>query len=355
MIVAEQKNSFISVIYNKDHISLLDQRLLPQKMEYVRLSTINDVWHAIHQLQVRGAPAIGIAAAFGLALWANHWQSSDLPSFLKALSRAKSQLASSRPTAVNLFWALARVVDQAKRASSVREAKILIEKEALQIQAEDEEICRRIGEHGLTLFSDEQNIMTICNAGSIATARYGTALAPFYLAKEAGWNLHIYACETRPLLQGARLTTWELQQADIDVTLITDNMAAHTMRTKNIDAVIVGCDRVAKNGDVANKIGTFGLALQAKALHIPFYVAAPLSTFDFQTLTGEEIPIEERADEEVSHIGQIATAPANTKVFNPAFDITPASYITAFITEHGIFAPDNLEKLIELKTKERST
>jgi methylthioribose-1-phosphate isomerase len=352
MIIAEDKAEVVSVIYKRDHISLLDQRLLPRKKKYVRLSTIHDVWHAIHRLQVRGAPAIGITAAFGIAVWANKWRSTDYKAFLDALELAKSELASSRPTAVNLFWALDRVVKRARQAGSVEEAKLAIEAEALKIQAEDEATCRKIGEHGLSLLKDEQKIMTICNAGSIATARYGTALAPFYLAKKAGWNLHIYACETRPLLQGARLTTWELQQADIDVTLITDNMAAHTMRTKKIDAVIVGCDRIARNGDVANKIGTFGLALQAKALHIPFYVAGPLSTFDIDTPTGEEIPIEERSSKEVSFFGEVNTAPNCTKVFNPAFDVTPSSYITAFITEYGIFAPDNIDSLIKRKTKE---
>jgi methylthioribose-1-phosphate isomerase len=352
MTISERKVGVISVIYKKDHISLLDQRLLPHKMEYVQLSTLNDVWYAIHRLQVRGAPAIGIAAAFGLVVWANNWKSSDYPRFLDGLRRAKSQLASSRPTAINLQWALDRVANQAERVSIVAEAKKAMEAEALLIQSEDEEICRQIGEYGLTLFTDEQKIMTICNAGSIATARYGTALASFYLAKEKGWNLHIYACETRPLLQGARLTTWELQQADIDVTLITDSMSAHTMQTKGIDSVIVGCDRVARNGDIANKIGTFGLAIQAKALNIPFYVAAPLSTFDIDTATGMDIPIEERSPEEVLWIGNAQSAPTDTKVFNPAFDVTPADYITAFVTEKGIFSPNNLEKLIERKTKE---
>jgi methylthioribose-1-phosphate isomerase len=341
-----------SVEFKIDHISVLDQRELPQRVEYIRLSTIDDVWNAICSLRVRGAPSIGITAAFGLAVWANSWHASKLDEFLQALHLAKVQLASSRPTAVNLFWALERVVDKARQAKSVSEAKLLIEQEAITIQQEDETSCRKIGEHALTLFTDGQNILTICNAGSIATSRYGTALAPFYLAKELGWNLHIYACETRPLLQGARLTTWELQQAGIDVTLITDSMAAHTIQTKGIDAVIVGCDRVAKNGDVANKIGTFGLAIQAKALGIPFYVAAPLSTIDCDTATGEEIPIEERSPGEVTHLAGRLIAPANTKVYNPAFDVTPHAYITAIITESGIVTPHNLEKLTGLKTKE---
>jgi methylthioribose-1-phosphate isomerase len=352
MTVLEQKVGVVAVLYKRDHISILDQRLLPHKVEYVQLSSLQDVWNAIYHLQVRGAPAIGIAAAFGLAMWANKWNSSDYTNFLRVLRDVKAQLCSARPTAINLQWALDRVAKQGENAGSVQLAKETMEAEAIKIQAEDEATCRRIGEHGLNLFKDEQNIMTICNAGSIATARYGTALAPLYLAKEKGWNLHVFACETRPLLQGARLTTWELQEAGIDVTLITDNMAAYTMQKKRIDAVIVGCDRVARNGDIANKIGTFGLSIQARALNIPFYVAAPLSTFDIHTETGSEIPIEERASEEVISMGSEQLAPTHTKVFNPAFDITPAEYITAIVTEEGVFSPANLEKVMKRKTME---
>ncbi len=350
-MITETKSRIVSVAYKKDHIVILNQQKLPQLIEYVHLETIEDVWQAIRMLQVRGAPAIGIVAAFGLAVWANQIQISELEAFQQLFKQQKEKLASSRPTAVNLFWALERVEAKALEATSVIEAKRWIEQEAIAIQQEDETTCRKIGEHALTLFKDEQRILTICNAGSIATSRYGTALAPLYLAKEQGWNLSVFACETRPLLQGARLTTWELQQAGIAVTLITDNMVAHTIQTKEVDAIIVGCDRVARNGDVANKIGTFGLALQAKALGIPFYVAAPLSTIDVNTPTGSEIPIEERSSEEITHLDGKQIAPLGTNVYNPAFDVTPHAFITAIITEYGIFNQNNIEQLIDLSNK----
>lgn len=254
------------------------------------------------------------------------------------MKKQKEYLASSRPTAVNLFWALDRVIHKAQQAQTVSKAKQFLVEEALAIQKEDEEICKKIGEYGLSLLQDGDTILTICNAGGIATARYGTALAPLYLAKEKGWNISAIACETRPLLQGARLTTWELQQAGIDVTLITDNMAAYVMKNYRVRAVIVGCDRVAANGDTANKIGTFGLAIIAKQLGIPFYVASPLSSIDLNTPNGEHIPIEMRSFEEVTHLANQSIAPQNTKVLNPAFDITPNEFITAFITERGIIS-----------------
>ncbi|MGA9173743.1 MAG: S-methyl-5-thioribose-1-phosphate isomerase [Thermoactinomyces sp.] len=338
----------LSVEYKRDHVLILDQTLLPHQKEFVRCSTTKEVWECIHALKVRGAPAIGMAAAFGLAVWANHFPSDDFPCFLEKLEQERRYLASSRPTAVNLFWALDRVVAAAKKASSVSEAARSIENEAILIQKEDETVCRKIGEHALSLLKDGDTILTICNAGTIATARYGTALAPLYLAKETGKHLSAFACETRPLLQGGRLTTWELLEAGIDVTLITDGMSAYTMKTKGIAAVIVGCDRVAANGDTANKIGTFGLALQAKALNIPFYVAAPTSTIDLKTPTGEEIPIEERNPDEVTHIAGKRIAPEGIKVFNPAFDVTPNEYITAIITENGIARGDYVQELPRL-------
>ncbi|MFC0189175.1 S-methyl-5-thioribose-1-phosphate isomerase [Fictibacillus aquaticus] len=343
-----------SVRYKGDHLLLLDQQQLPEHTVYLNVTTISHVWDAIAKLNVRGAPAIGIAAAFGLVLWAKQYKSSDLSSFHAELKEQHDYLASSRPTAVNLFWAIRRVLEAAKKADSVEHAVSLIESEALLIQKEDEETCRRIGEHALSLLQNGDALMTICNAGGIATARYGTALAPFYIAKEKGWELSVYANETRPVLQGSRLTAWELQANGIDVTLITDNMAAHTLKTKNIAAVIVGCDRVAANGDTANKIGTFGLALQAKALGIPFYVASPLSTVDLATETGDDIPIEERPAEEVTHIGGKRIAPEGIKVFNPAFDVTPAQYISAIVTEKGIVKGDyknQLPKLFEEETR----
>lgn len=322
--------------WNGDHLTLLDQRLLPHKTEYVKLETIEQVWDSIFQLQVRGAPAIGVTAAYGLALWAQRTDINELPAFRTAFSEKKNYLASARPTAVNLFWALARIENALEEATSVSVAKKLITEEAIAIEKEDEAVCRAIGEHALTLFKDQDTLLTHCNAGGIATARYGTALAPFYLSKEAGITLKAFACETRPVLQGARLTVWELQQLGIDVTLITDNMVAHTLSTKGINAVIVGADRIAANGDTANKIGTYGIALIANALNIPFYVAAPLSTIDIQTKTGDDIPIEERHADEVRTLNSGPTAPLDTKVFNPAFDVTPHTLITGIITEKGI-------------------
>jgi methylthioribose-1-phosphate isomerase len=347
MAVAEKWVS--SVRYRGDHLLILDQQQLPHHTVYLNVTSIEHVWDAISKLKVRGAPAIGISAAFGLALWSNSEKETNLEVFLSKLQTQRDYLASSRPTAVNLFWALDRVVRAAQQAVSVEDAIEIIEQEAINIQTEDENTCRKIGEYALSLLQDGDAVMTICNAGAIATSKYGTALAPFHLAKEKGWNLSVYANETRPVLQGSRLTAWELQANDVDVTLITDNMAAHTLKTKNIKAVIVGCDRVAANGDTANKIGTFGLALQAKALGIPFYVACPLSTLDLETASGEEIPIEERPEEEVTHLNGVRIAPEGIKVFNPAFDVTPAEYISAIITEKGIVSGNYKVSLPKLK------
>ncbi|GAA0344754.1 S-methyl-5-thioribose-1-phosphate isomerase [Bacillus carboniphilus] len=326
----------VSVEWKDDHIRLLNQQALPESTEYIELTTIQDVYDSIVTLKVRGAPAIGITAAFGLALAAQGYETSELAEWRAQLKKDRDYLAESRPTAVNLFWALDRMVQSVECAQTVNEAKTELIHEAIRIQAEDEAICRQIGEHALSLLKNGEAVMTICNAGSIATARYGTALAPFHIGKEKGIDFKVYACETRPVLQGSRLTAWELMQSGVDVTLITDNMAAHTMKTKDIKAVIVGADRIVANGDTANKIGTFGLAVLAKEFNIPFYVAAPLSTFDVTIESGEEIPIEERAPEEVTEIQGVKTAPENVQVFNPAFDVTPNEYITAIITEKGV-------------------
>ncbi|MGX1981583.1 methylthioribose-1-phosphate isomerase [Thermolongibacillus altinsuensis] len=325
-----------SVEWHDTHLTILNQQALPHKTEYLELKDIHDVWNAIATLKVRGAPAIGIAAAYGLALAANQYETDDLDELKQRLQKDRDYLASARPTAVNLFWALDRLIQSIADASSVNEAKTTLVHEAIRIQIEDEDTCQQIGEHALSLLKNKKRVMTICNAGSIATARYGTALAPFYIAKEKDMDFHVFALETRPVLQGARLTTWELMQAGIDVTLITDNMAAHTIKTKNIDAIIVGADRIAANGDTANKIGTFGLALLAKAFNIPFYVAAPLSSIDLKTKTGQDIPIEERSAEEITYIAGVSIAPKDVNVYNPAFDVTPNELITAIITEKGI-------------------
>jgi methylthioribose-1-phosphate isomerase len=302
----------------------------------LELKYIEEVWDAIATLKVRGAPAIGIAAAYGLALAANQYETNHLDELKQWLQKDRDYLASARPTAVNLFWALDRLLQSIAHVSSVNEAKTTLVHEAIRIQIEDEDTCRQIGEHALSLLKNKERVMTICNAGSIATARYGTALAPFFIAKEKERDFHVFALETRPILQGARLTTWELMQAGIHVTLISDNMAAHTIQAKKIDAIIVGADRIAANGDTANKIGTFGLALLAKAFNIPFYVAAPLSTIDLKTKTGIDIPIEERSAEEITSIAGVPIAPKNVNVYNPAFDVTPNELITAIITEKGI-------------------
>lgn len=340
-----------SVEWKDTYIRLLDQQKLPLETEYIELHTIQDVWDSIKSLQVRGAPAIGIAAAFGLAMAALNYESASWADFKKQLSKDKEFLAGSRPTAVNLFWALNRMEASIENAASVNEAKTVLVHEAIQIQLEDEMVCRQIGENALDLFKKNDSILTICNAGSIATARYGTALAPFYLAKEKGIPLKVFASETRPVLQGSRLTAWELHQAGVDVTLITDNMAAHTMKAKNISAVIVGADRIAANGDTANKIGTLGLALLAKSYGIPFYVAAPLSTFDIEISSGDDIPIEERHEEEVTHLNGQRIAPEGIHVFNPAFDVTPGEYITAIITEKGIIGGDYSAEIPKLFIK----
>lgn len=337
-----------SIEWQEDSIKILNQQKLPHITEYLTLITIEEVFDAIKTLKVRGAPAIGIAAAFGLALSAQKYETNSLTEFKQKLKKDRDYLSYSRPTAVNLFWALDRMVQSIENAISVNEAKTALIHEAIQIQLEDEEVCKKIGEHGLSLLKDGDRIMTICNAGSIATARYGTALAPIYLGKEQGINLKVFACETRPVLQGARLTTWELMQAGVDVTLITDNMAAHTMKFKQISAVIVGADRIAANGDTANKIGTLNLAILAKEFNIPFFVAAPMSTFDIKISAGNEIPIEERNLEEVTFINEKRIAPKNVKVFNPAFDVTPSEYITAIITEKGIISGDYTNEIRQL-------
>jgi methylthioribose-1-phosphate isomerase len=344
----------VSLRWNADHLDLLDQRLLPEEIRYLDLTRVEEVWEAIRQLKVRGAPAIGIVAAYGVHFAAQrfieHNQAATTQDIVEEVKRQAEYLATSRPTAVNLFWALNRMKQRTETLSlsdpASLSAGLLIE--AQQIQAEDEMTNRMIGEHALSLFESGMGVLTHCNAGSLATAKYGTALAPFYLALEKGIDLKVYADETRPVLQGARLTAFELQQAGVDVTLICDNMAGMVMAKGWIQAVIVGTDRVAANGDVANKIGTYSVAVLAKAHNIPFYVACPLSTIDLKTPTGEQITIEERHADEITQGFGKRTAPQGIKVFNPAFDITPHEYVTAIITEKGIIHPSYLENLPKL-------
>jgi len=339
--------------WENEKLILIDQTLIPNKIVYETFETVDGVREAIRTMKVRGAPAIGIAAAYGLYLAMKSCPEDNITDFFTELNQKSAYLAASRPTAVNLFWALERVKAKAIALKNLPVAKIkdkLLE-EAKMIHAEDEEINLRIGENLLTLLKDGMGILTHCNAGALATSAYGTATAPMYLAKERGWHLKIYADETRPRLQGSALTAYELQQAGIDVTVITDNMAAVVMSQGKIDAVIVGCDRVAANGDVANKIGTLGLSILAKYYHIPFYVAAPSPTIDLKTKTGNRIPIEERCATEITHRFGIATAPENAKTYNPAFDITPHKNITFIVTEKGAVSPPyrtNLKKTVFL-------
>ncbi|MFC4386989.1 S-methyl-5-thioribose-1-phosphate isomerase [Gracilibacillus marinus] len=336
-----------------NQIILLDQTQLPNKKVFLKLETVDDIWDAIYHLKVRGAPAIGIAAAYGMYLVTKHVEATTYEEFDAAFQQAKGKLASSRPTAVNLFWALDRMERrlEKEKSTSIAEIKQALKEEADLIKQEDEEVCEAIGQYALELLEDGMGILTHCNAGTIATAKYGTALAPIYLGKEKGYNFKVYADETRPLLQGARLTAWELDQAGVDVTLICDNMASIVMQQGKIQAVLVGCDRVAANGDTANKIGTSGVAILAKHYGIPFYVCAPLSTIDLDTKTGEEIEIELRPEEEIkAKWYSEPMAPENVKTYNPAFDVTDHSLITAIITEKGIVYPsyqDNLKAIFE--------
>ncbi len=334
------------------HLQLIDQTKLPNELTLLDCRDIETTWQAIRDLSVRGAPAIGVSAAYGMILGLQQVAQASEADFFAQLDRAKSYLAASRPTAVNLFWALDRM--QAKAESlrtqlAPRELLLALLEEAQAIEAEDRQMCRDIGRHGSTLLQDGQGVLTHCNAGGLATTDYGTALAVFFAAQEAGKTLHVYADETRPLLQGARLTAWELQQREIDVTLICDSMAAQVMREGRIQAVVTGADRIAANGDTANKIGTYGVALLAAAHNIPFYIAAPTSTFDLAIDEGSQIPIEQRDSREITHGFGRVTAPEGVKVYNPAFDVTPASLIKAIICERGIIEPvsrDSITKML---------
>jgi methylthioribose-1-phosphate isomerase len=326
------------------HLRLIDQTLLPTQFEFRECRTVEEVWEAIRVLRVRGAPAIGVAAAYGVVVGLQKRRDDSTAALAERLHEVTAYLRTSRPTAVNLFWALDRMERAAdmhlrdKPASAVRE---LLWREALTIEDEDRRMCRAIGRVGAELIAAGQGVLTHCNAGGLATADYGTALAVLFTAAEQGKAIRVYADETRPLLQGARLTAWELMQRGIDVTLICDSMAAQVMKEGRIQLVIVGADRIAANGDTANKIGTYGVALLARAHGIPFYVAAPSSTFDLSLATGAEIPIEQRDPREVTHGFGRMTAPEGVKVYNPAFDVTPAPLIAGIVTEKGLIRPVN--------------
>jgi methylthioribose-1-phosphate isomerase len=336
-----------SIEWIDEELLLLDQTQLPVDVVVEKQETIEQVWDSIKQLKVRGAPAIGVAGAYGLVVGMRGDTNLDREQFLARLKDRADYLDSARPTAVNLSWALKRVVRKATEsdAATGRELFDVVRAEAIEIHHEDEQLCKRIGENGVDLIQPGFGVLTHCNAGRLATSEYGTATAPMYLAHERGVEFRVYSDESRPLLQGSRLTSWELQQAGVDVTVITDNMAAHIMSKGLIDMVIVGTDRIAANGDVANKIGTLGVAILAKHFGIPFYVASPFSTIDLDTPTGDDITIEERGDEEVTHFGHRRTAPEGIKVRNPAFDVTPNELVTGIITDKGLIKPPYSETL----------
>lgn len=325
--------------WRNGRIRYVDQTRLPGRLHFVRCGDIRRLWKAIKTLEIRGAPAIGIAGALGVALAAKNSRAKDSRQFLKDIQKAARFLASSRPTAVNLFWALDRMECTAKghRGRKIDDIKKILLEEALEIIDEDKTNCRAMARHGSRLVRNGDRILTHCNAGGLATADYGTALGVLFEAKKEGKKIKVYVDETRPLLQGARLTAWELLHEGIDTTLICDNMAASLMAKGEITKIFVGADRIAGNGDAANKIGTYSIAVLAKYHRIPFYVVAPISTFDFKIKSGDEIPIEERGASEVRSILGKAIAPKDVKVYNPAFDVTPNELITAIITERGVF------------------
>lgn len=330
---------------------IIDQTLLPNEEREILLDTREEMFDAIKMLKVRGAPAIGICAAYCLYVLSTKISANDGAQFCEELSRQAAYLNSSRPTAVNLSWALERMLDLAKRSSALpcNEIRALLLNEARAIHNEDIEMCRSISEHGLTLIKDGDGILTHCNAGPLATSRYGTALGPILLGNERGMKLRVFADETRPLLQGARLTSYELHRAGVDVTLICDNMANTVMRKGWVNAVFVGCDRVAANGDTANKIGTCSVAVLAKHYGIPFYVLGPSSTIDLNCKTGDDIEIELRDPEEIkTKFYEKPMAPEGVKCFNPAFDVTDNSLISGIITQKGICRPPYSESLAAL-------
>jgi methylthioribose-1-phosphate isomerase len=336
-----------TVEWKNERVVILDQRLLPGEVQFLHCDTYQNVALAIRNLSVRGAPAIGVTAALGIALGAKQFTGTNLKDFHHYFEQVCHTLAATRPTAVNLFWAVDRMkrVVAAFGASSIQDIQQHLKKEALAILEEDLTINRAIGQFGSAIIQHGDRILTHCNAGALATAGYGTALGVVRAAWEQGKQIRVYADETRPVLQGARLTAWELQQDGIPVTLITDNAAGALMKRHKIHCCVVGADRIAANGDVANKIGTYSVAVLAHAHDIPFYVAAPSSTIDMQTADGEGIPIEERHPSEVTCLfGDRNIAPQNIEVWNPAFDVTPAALITGIITERGIFSPQDLKK-----------
>ena len=336
--------------WKNDTLLLIDQTLLPEELGIEEQRTVEQVWESIKKLKVRGAPAIGVAGAYGLVVAMRNSTDLEPAAFLKQLREHVAYLDSSRPTAVNLHWALNRVLTEAESSSANSAAELfsVIRNSAIAIHQEDMQLCKNIGTNGLELIKEGMGILTHCNAGRLATSDFGTATAPMYEAHARGIKFSVYSDESRPLLQGSRLTAWELQQAGIDVCTITDNMAAFVMQQGLINLVLVGTDRVAANGDVANKIGTMGVAILAKHFNIPFYVACPASTIDLNTPRGSDIVIEERDEEEVLYFGLRRTAPVGVRVRNPAFDVTPHNLVTGLLTDRGIIRAPYQKRLAEL-------
>lgn len=341
-----------------DAVVILDQTKLPNEVKFLHLKELKEFWQAIYLLQVRGAPAIGVFAAFALYLAAKRIDADDWETFYDSLHKAKVYLNSSRPTAVNLSWALNRMEQTAvdNRNKPIPEIKALLLKECREIKSEDIWMCKQIGENGLTLLKDGDGILTHCNAGQLATSKYGTALAPIHLGRERGMNFRVFCDETRPLLQGARLSTFELMVDGVDTTIICDNMTSQVMKNGWVDVVFVGCDRVAVNGDVCNKIGTSGVAILAKYYGVPFYVLGPTSTIDMSIKKGDDIVIEQRPPEEVTEMWyKQRMVPQGVKVYNPAFDVVDHELISGIVTEYGIARPPYTESLKEIFRKKDAT
>ncbi|OQA15443.1 MAG: Methylthioribose-1-phosphate isomerase [bacterium ADurb.Bin363] len=340
-----------TIEYIDGKIRLIDQTKLPLVKEWIICEDYLQIAESIKKMHIRGAPAIGVAAAYGMALAAQNFRTQNINDFLKEIEKASMVLRESRPTAVNLFWAVERMVKLANESEidCIEEIRKTMLEEAKKIEEEDANICRKIGEIGSEIIPAKATILTHCNAGALATADYGTALGVIRSAHKQGKDIHVFVDETRPYLQGARLTAWELMEEGINISLITDNMAGHFMSRGMIDIILVGADRISSNGDVANKIGTYSVAVLAKENQIPFYSVAPISTFDITLKAGYEIPIEERNPEEVTHIFGIQIAPTGVKVRNPSFDVTPNRYISGIITERGIIRPpyeENIRKVV---------
>jgi len=344
------KPPFQSITWNEDRVTIIDQTFLPEREVFIDLNTAGQVWDAIKKMKVRGAPAIGITGAYGLYLGVKDLKEGTFNSFYNEADRISKYMNSARPTAVNLSWALKRLMATiyAAKEKPIEEIKEIVLKTAITIHNEDRRLCKSIGENGLELIPDDAKILTHCNTGGLATGEFGTAFSVILHAHHAGKLKQVWVDETRPLLQGSRLTAWELQKAEIPFKLNVDSAAAFLMQQGKVDLVILGADRITKNGDTANKIGTYSLAVLANAHNIPFYVAAPYSTIDMDLETGDEIEIEQRDADEVTNFGNTQTAPDKVDVYNPAFDVTPNHLITAIITEKGVIKPSyktNFEKL----------